>query len=343
MSRILAGLEENCLAYLDDVSFLPETRELRVTVAATAKSHDIIIDDIDEVGRAIGDSILLDLCVKLGKTPVNANPTFETISCKHLTPAFETDSVASVVMNTVYGLVPLGCRQADEPTLDGDDDNARTVMLSRRLIAFTDDQRQALALGNGRYPIIGIQAAFGTGKTVVGACIAVHQATRGQRVVVTASTNTAVAQFTETILSLDEYSSVGVVRFIIETIAFDDIATTSVDMHKVLKSPGTRFADRLSTSDRRTERFTTGRVKYERYKRGNYMDLTEQEKEDFVMNEQVCETHEDMIELDVPAVSATHHLYYHLLSSKHHGEEWNIQGVRQHVRPRYRRRSFANP
>ncbi|EPB73009.1 hypothetical protein ANCCEY_07900 [Ancylostoma ceylanicum] len=284
---------------VEEVSHLPETRELRVSVAATAKSHDTIIDDIDEVGREIGGNVLLDLCVKLGRAAVNANPAFETISRMHLTPSFGTASTASVVMNTVYGLTPLGCRQADEPTFDGDDEDIRTIMINRRLIAVTDDQQQALALGNARYPIIGIQAAFGTGKTVVGAYIAVRHASRGQRVVVTASTNTAVSQFTETILSLDEFSHVGVVRFIAETIAFDDIATTAVDMHEVLKSLGSRFADRLSTSERRVcDRFTTGRTRYERYKRGNYMELTEQEKDDFMMAEQdVCETLEAMIEL----------------------------------------------
>ncbi|KAL6730881.1 hypothetical protein Aduo_001806 [Ancylostoma duodenale] len=245
---------------VEEVSHFPETRELCVTVAATAKSHDSIIDDTDEVGREIGGNVLLDLCVKLGTAAINSNPAFETISRMHLTPSFGTASMASVAMNIVYGLTPLG---------------------------------------NARYPIIGIQAAFGTGKTVVGAYIAVRHASRGQRVVVTASTNTAVAHSTKTILSLVEFSHVGVVRFIAETIAFDDIATTAVDMHEVLKSLGSRFADRLSTSERRVcYRSTTGRTRYERYKRGDYMELTEQEKDDFVMAERdVCETPEEMIEL----------------------------------------------
>ncbi|KAL6730880.1 hypothetical protein Aduo_001806 [Ancylostoma duodenale] len=100
---------------VEEVSHFPETRELCVTVAATAKSHDSIIDDTDEVGREIGGNVLLDLCVKLGTAAINSNPAFETISRMHLTPSFGTASMASVAMNIVYGLTPLGCRQAESP------------------------------------------------------------------------------------------------------------------------------------------------------------------------------------------------------------------------------------
>ncbi|VDP59320.1 unnamed protein product [Heligmosomoides polygyrus] len=48
-------------------------------------------------------------------------------------------------------------------------------------------------------------AVFGTDKTVVGACIAARQA-GGSRIIVTATTNAAVAQITDNILSVDAFA-----------------------------------------------------------------------------------------------------------------------------------------
>ncbi|WKX96320.1 hypothetical protein Q1695_012625 [Nippostrongylus brasiliensis] len=38
-----------------------------------------------------------------------------------------------------------------------------------RKISLTEDQRQAVALGLSDYPVVGIQAGFGTGRTMIGA------------------------------------------------------------------------------------------------------------------------------------------------------------------------------
>ncbi|VDO91204.1 unnamed protein product [Heligmosomoides polygyrus] len=148
-----------------------------------------------------------------------------------------------------------------------------TISINRRLVTLTEDQRQALAIGTTSFPIVGIQAAFGTGKTVVGACIAARQARGGARIILTASTNAAVAQITETILSLDAFVDLDVCRYVAESVVFDDsIAATPADMHEVLKRLPDLYRDKLEnkswTNNRECQEF-----------------LTKQEREDLVLAE----------------------------------------------------------
>ncbi|KIH68736.1 hypothetical protein ANCDUO_00927 [Ancylostoma duodenale] len=216
----------------------------------------------------------------------------------HIGETIRPDSTAALVINTVYGLAQLECLNRDEYRYGLDTDEVTTINVHGRAIQLTDDQRQALALGNGDFPVAGIKAAFGTGKTVVGASIAVRQAQRReQRVVVTASTKTAVAQFTDIILSLEDLRDVGVIRFVAETVAFDDIPRTPVDLHEILKQLGTLHGERMSEKQRAIcRRFTSGRLRYETYKRDRSLQLTEREKTDFVLAEKdVSETLSDML------------------------------------------------
>ncbi|VDO98894.1 unnamed protein product [Heligmosomoides polygyrus] len=79
-------------------------------------------------------------------------------------------------------------------------------------------------------------AAFGTGKTVVGACIAARQGRGGSRIIVTATTNAAVAQITETILSIDAFADVAVCRYIAGSVVFgDSIVAIPANTHEILK------------------------------------------------------------------------------------------------------------
>ncbi|KIH52158.1 hypothetical protein ANCDUO_17742 [Ancylostoma duodenale] len=285
-------------ADVETSQFIPETREMRLTLVAQKHYHDIIFHAAMNFGRRANDTTSLRVRVKLARIPSNANPAFETIARMHIGETIRPDSTAALVINTVYGLAQLECLNRDEYRYGLDTDEVTTINVRGRTLQLTDDQRQALALGNGDFPVAGIQAAFGTGKTVVGASIAVRQAQRReQRVVVTASTNTAVAQFTDTILSLDDLGDVGVIRFVAETVAFDDIPRTPVDLHEILKQLGTLHGERMSEKQRAIcRRFTSGRLRYEMYKRDRSLQLTEREKTDFVLAEKdVSETLSDMV------------------------------------------------
>ncbi|CAJ0594893.1 unnamed protein product [Cylicocyclus nassatus] len=251
---------------VDEVEFQEETRELRVTLATYSQMEQVLRNAIRNVGRRVGNTAFLDLFVKLGRTPANANPAFESVSRMEIYKDLEEGGTDVSVVDIAYGAQELGCKTAEEAEGDEDEPLIDSITLHGRRLELTRDQQEALALGNSKYPLIAIQAAFGTGKTVVGACVAIRQALAGQRVIITASTNTAVAQFANTILEFGEAQQVGVTRFVAEAIAFDtDAPTTAVDLPEILKMIGTVFQRQLTRREKETCRiFTQGRIRYER-------------------------------------------------------------------------------
>ncbi|KAK5972130.1 hypothetical protein GCK32_006622, partial [Trichostrongylus colubriformis] len=273
---------------VDSVTQMRATRELRVQLQAYPWSHKPLLRLTRKVGRVAGNAAFLEACVKLGKLPSNAIPAYEAVTRMSLLSDIPEGSRANAIMNAVYGATPLGCLVRDQshlwPIKVVVDESA--ISIHGRRVHLTQDQRQAITFGIAGFHILGIQAAFGTGKTVVGAAIAAMQANEGRYVIVSASTNAAVAQFTETILSLN-VGNPRVCRYVAETVAFDEsIPTTQVDMHEVLK--GLVDLDDLSDDDRLTcERFRVGRERYETYMRNRdlAMNLTEQEREDLILAE----------------------------------------------------------
>ncbi|VDO66832.1 unnamed protein product [Heligmosomoides polygyrus] len=90
-----------------------------------------------------------------------------------------------------------------------------------------DDQRRAVQMGLSNHPILVIQAAYGSGKTVIGAYLAAQIAATDQNfVIVTATTNVACAQFTETLLHLDDYRRDG--RRLLEILLFNPDAALNL-------------------------------------------------------------------------------------------------------------------
>ncbi|CAJ0591160.1 unnamed protein product [Cylicocyclus nassatus] len=249
---------------VDEAEFQEETRELRVTLATYSQMEQVLRNAIRDVGRRVGNTAFLDLFVKLGRTPANANPAFESVSRMEIFKDLEEGGADVSVVDIAYGAQELGCKTAKEAERDEDEPLIDSITLHGRRLELTRDQQEALALGNSKYPLIAIQAAFGTGKTVVGACVAIRQALAGQRVIITASTNTAVAQFANTILEFGEAQQVGVTRFVAEAIAFDtDAPTTAVDLPEILKMIGTVFQRQLTREKETCRTFTQGRIRYE--------------------------------------------------------------------------------
>uniref|UniRef100_A0A7I4Y4Y1 DUF2075 domain-containing protein n=1 Tax=Haemonchus contortus TaxID=6289 RepID=A0A7I4Y4Y1_HAECO len=118
-------------------------------------------------------------------------------------------------------------------------------------MVLTNDQVEAVRLAVSNEPIVAIQAAFGTGKTMVGAIIAALIASRPPSiVVVTATNNAAVAQFTETLLSLDDFAHLEVLRYLSDIAASDNLYPTEVDLNVVLKSLGDRYEAQLDEAEK---------------------------------------------------------------------------------------------
>uniref|UniRef100_A0A7I4YL56 AAA_12 domain-containing protein n=1 Tax=Haemonchus contortus TaxID=6289 RepID=A0A7I4YL56_HAECO len=119
------------------------------------------------------------------------------------------------------------------------------------MVVLTQDQKEAVRLGCSNEPIVGIQAAFGTGKTLIGAIIAALSSdSPNTTVIVTTSTNAAVAQFTDTLLSLGDFSHLRVVRHISDSAAADNRTPTDADLGKILKTLGDTFYDQLDFDER---------------------------------------------------------------------------------------------
>ncbi|VDL80595.1 unnamed protein product [Nippostrongylus brasiliensis] len=144
-------------------------------------------------------------------------------------------------------------------------------------------------------------AAFGTGKTVIGACIAALLVQRGHRIVITASTNVAVAQITETILGVDLAAGMPLCRFVAETVQYDEsVPRTAVDMNEVLKSFADRFRKVLSDALLNTcERYRRGRILVDDHHRNRIpagRSLTPLEREELLVAERdVSDLMEDMV------------------------------------------------
>ncbi|VDK65272.1 unnamed protein product, partial [Cylicostephanus goldi] len=156
-------------------------------------------------------------------------------------------------------------------------------------VEISPDQCKALELGLGYYPIAAIYGPSGTGKTLVGALIAAGSAERGDTVVVTADNNYAVAQITETILSIDGIQNLGIVRYVSDTAATENNASTQVDLDSVLENLGDIYFDQLSAWElEMCRKFKQERMILKEYlqdpDRGLFM--AEQEKEDYMISEE---------------------------------------------------------
>ncbi|XGW23031.1 hypothetical protein V3C99_005348 [Haemonchus contortus] len=102
-------------------------------------------------------------------------------------------------------------------------------------MVLTNDQAEAVRLTVSNGPIVAIQAAFGTGKMMVGAITAALIASQPPSIVaVTATTNAAVAQFTKTLLHLDDFAHPEVVRYLSDT--SDNLYPTGMHPNVILKS-----------------------------------------------------------------------------------------------------------
>lgn len=269
---------------VDRVEQLREARQLRITLQAYAWTHQSVMRVTYQAGSVAGNSALLDVCVKLEKHASSAIPAYEAVTGMDLLNDIPADSLGRTILDIVYG--------AAEPQENASSllvvDEAH-IILNGRIVQLTDDQRQALAMGHTPFPIAGIQAAFGTGKTIVGSCIAAQQAKLGRKVIVTATTNAAVAQFTEAILSLDAFLDVPSFRYIAESIIFDETTiSTEVDMHVVLKKLPDIYKGELSREDLAAcKRFREGRSLFENHMRNRNREryLTEQEREELILVE----------------------------------------------------------
>ncbi|VDP13483.1 unnamed protein product [Heligmosomoides polygyrus] len=151
------------------------------------------------------------------------------------------------------------------------------------------DQIEAIKMSDAKHPVMGIQAAYGTGKTIIGALIAARAArSSGALVIVISTTNTAVAQFADTIMRLDEFKDIRVIRFISDTALMEGAPTTPMDLPAVLKELHEDKKLPLSPGDRSMcKNYQKGRAILENFlfQPNSTIFLSEKDREEYTMAE----------------------------------------------------------
>ncbi|VDP30919.1 unnamed protein product [Heligmosomoides polygyrus] len=104
-------------------------------------------------------------------------------------------------------------------------------------------------MGFHDHPILAIQAAYGSGKTVIGAFIAATFAHSRQLVIVTTTTNIAYAQIRDTLLRLTEFRHLPLHRFVADSALVDGAPTTPVDLRIILRPLTEDYGDKMEEED----------------------------------------------------------------------------------------------
>uniref|UniRef100_A0A7I4YMT3 Peptidase A2 domain-containing protein n=1 Tax=Haemonchus contortus TaxID=6289 RepID=A0A7I4YMT3_HAECO len=217
-----------------------EDRSIAVRLVVPAWAHRYAVRATARRARTRDNVTKVQVCVRLAPPPFGAEPVYELISQSRLFGEFPENSQATAVPNAIYG------QQRIEVGPDGPQHENVSVSVGGRSFTLREDQVAAPKMSERRLPILAIQAAFGTGKTVVGALIAARTFSKFQkRVIATTSTNTAVAQFTDTLLRLDEYRNIHILRYVSDSALMEGAPQTPIDLHTILKRLPVDYADKL--------------------------------------------------------------------------------------------------
>ncbi|KAK6054487.1 hypothetical protein COOONC_08008 [Cooperia oncophora] len=150
----------------------PTQHTLHVVVQAFPWSQQPLTRAMHDLGRNVGEIRVVDICVRLSKSTAAANPVYEIVSRELMLSDLSPDTVGSRIIDIVFANMQFGT--SDERylrDLPPPSDTDRSFRVSGRRITLTRDQKDAVRVGTGNLPIVALQAAFGTGKTLVGKAI----------------------------------------------------------------------------------------------------------------------------------------------------------------------------
>ncbi|CAJ0610543.1 unnamed protein product [Cylicocyclus nassatus] len=288
ISLWVVGASSISRAQIRSVETRAHEKLLIITAQAFPWSHEPIARSITTYGRHFEERTFVDICVRLGKQQLTtSSPYYEIISRMNLVNALVPSSIGDAVIDTTYGRASITCANVNDPVLFSPQDGEVQCLLNGREVTLTPDQRAAVALGLSRYPIVAIQAAFGTGKTVVGALIAALLTRASCPVIVTATTNAAVAQFAETLLALNNPELVPV-RYLSDSAASDNTNPTPVDLNTLLANLEAEHGGQMTEEEITLCRdYRDGRRVIERYLQDpdQVLQMTEEDKEEYLLSE----------------------------------------------------------
>ncbi|KAK5974038.1 hypothetical protein GCK32_002120 [Trichostrongylus colubriformis] len=149
-------------------------------------------------GNLVGDSSAhVRVCVRLTCAATGTDPVFEILASKNLFSTLDPNAVmhANDILDQVHGGRSRPTRAQSSPPPDD-----MPVTLGGRRLQLRPDHPRAVRMGTENHAVMAIQAGYETGQTVVWAVIAARLAQPDQLVIATATTNVAVAQFTDALL-----------------------------------------------------------------------------------------------------------------------------------------------
>ncbi|XGW20353.1 hypothetical protein V3C99_003843 [Haemonchus contortus] len=250
----IPGTERLIWAKVVTVTSDPTRKTVTVVIQAFTWSHEAWNRAFEQHGRMLEEKHICDICVRLGKSTTAANPVYDLVSRSNIFGNLRPRVMGDQVVNLFYANQAIGT--SDEPylrDLPPPSGHPRSFIVSGRSLTLTTDQEDAVRIGSGQLPLVAIQAAYGTGKTLVGSLIAALTSVSSKDItIVTTSTNAAVAQFTETLLSLNDFAHLNIVRNISDTAAAVNQTPTSVDLGKILRTLGDDYEEQLSHEDLHT-------------------------------------------------------------------------------------------
>ncbi|KAL6723626.1 hypothetical protein Aduo_018609 [Ancylostoma duodenale] len=130
-------------------------------------------------------------------------------------------------------------------------------------VTLSEEQREAVDFAASTLPVVGIQAAFGTGKTVVGAIIAAGRSSADYIIV--------------------DRIPTPVLRFVSDAAEQENGTPTPVDMNRILMTLGEEFDAELTDEEKALcRKFKAGRTILERHIENPdlALDMLEEDKED---------------------------------------------------------------
>nr|CDJ80389.1 Hypothetical protein CBG01003 [Haemonchus contortus] len=224
---------------------------LSIQLVALPRFHHSLMRAISRYSWEENGSLFVEMCVKLDRIPVATVPVLQIVSQNKLFDNISRNArcQAAQVLDAVYN------NFSQHKFVDvrlHDERREERIPLDGKLFQLHPDQLAAVRLGCGNHPIVAIQGGYGTGKTLVAALIAAKCARQRKGfVVVLATSNGAVAQITNTILRLDQYKELSVLRYVHETLCSEKNFSTDVDMNNILKRLSDDYAERLAPEDLR--------------------------------------------------------------------------------------------
>ncbi|RCN36062.1 hypothetical protein ANCCAN_18071 [Ancylostoma caninum] len=273
---------------VEKISNKPKEKQLEVTLVARHMSQERLVRAIAYGG--IGRERFVNVWLMLGKLPTSADPLYETVVRMRLFDNLHPGSLGNTILDGVYSkrsFTPV----VERPPVSKEQLRSVVLTIGGKKISLTREQQKAVLRGCAGYPVVGIPANFGSGKTLVAAVMAALS--KKERVILTGDTNEVVAKVANTLCSIEEFKDRKVLRYVSLRTTWKDRDSTPVDMDQVLKNLGDDFSrDVESMADRSICR---------RFRERLSVSLTAQEREEL----ELVETNVSPLLKDMPAPMMT--------------------------------------